>query len=67
MGRLLKKGFAPVILSGAKDLGITFEEIQGCFAEFTLSSFASLRTVRQRRANGLSMTIWRFLAPCQAI
>src|SRR6516225_6464288 len=27
-----------------------------CFAEFTLSSFAALRTVRSGRANGLSMT-----------
>ncbi len=41
-----------------------FKEIQVCFAEFTLSSFASLRacpeqregTVRSGRADGLSIT-----------
>jgi hypothetical protein len=31
-------------------------QLRGSFAEFTLSPFASLRAVRERRANGLRMT-----------
>lgn len=34
--------------------------MQWCFAEFTLSPFASLGAVRKRRANGLGITIKGF-------
>jgi len=45
------------MLSAAKHL-LYFPENQQSrsFAEFTLSPFASLRAVRERRANGIRMT-----------
>ncbi|MGA8184191.1 MAG: hypothetical protein WB819_11190, partial [Terriglobia bacterium] len=45
------------ILSEAKDLfWLSSVGYSRCFAEFILSPFTSLRAVRKRRANGLSMT-----------
>jgi len=56
LSRLLEK--TPVMLSAAKHLLYLLENEQSrSFAEFTLSPFASLRAVRERRANGLRMTL----------
>jgi len=54
------------MLSAAKHLlDLLKNEQSRSFAEFTLSPFASLRAVRERRANGLRMTSreWFSAAP----
>ena len=59
-----------VILSGSEgSLHFIFNKVPGCFTEFTLTSFASLRacpeqregTIRCGKANGFSMTVFELL------